>query len=239
MWQGDRANPSIGTQSLRERIQAVLAQMSEEANPIFPRLRSVFFSASLLEMLIERYHRSLCAYVFSLLGEYDAAQDIAQDTWVALYRYIEEQPSSWLEDANIPALLWTVAKHKAINYMKGQRRISSLDSENTTFVFEPHVPPFDYPENTALRGDVCLALYQAVNSLGKSQQEVITLRFFYDYSLEAIASTLKMPLGTVKSHLRRGQLQLRRLLAARGINRNDIGLWDKTQERFPKAILRE
>jgi RNA polymerase sigma factor (sigma-70 family) len=144
-----------------------------------------------------------------------------------------------LEEANVLGLLLVMVKHKAFNYIKAQQRVTSLDSENVTFIFEPHVPPFDYPEHAAIRGDVSLALYQAVNALSKPQRDVIALRYFYGCNLEEIASILQMPLSTVKSHLRRGQRRLRVLLIAYDVSSDDIGFWDKTQESFPKAILRE
>jgi RNA polymerase sigma factor (sigma-70 family) len=239
MWQQDASKTSRDVQLLRERIEVVLNQMQGETKFASPDEESSTLHTPLLEMVIQRYYHPLSAYTFRLLSDYDAAQDIVQDTWIALYRSMQQQPSSWLKNANIPSLLWTVAKRKAINYIKTRQRISSYDSENIPSSFEPHIPPFDYPENTAIRDEVCLALYQAVNALNKPQRTVIALRFFYDYRLEDIASTLQMPLSTVKSHLRRGQQYLRKLLVTSSVVHDDLGLWEKTQETFPKTILRE
>lgn len=52
-------------------------------------------------------------------------------------------------------------------------------------------------------------LHQALSQLSAVQQQMIGLAFFQDMSHNAIASTLDMPLGTVKSHIRRGLQILR------------------------------
>ena len=203
---------------------------------------TVFDQASIeanCEMFIEKYHISLSAYVYHLIGSYEATQDIVQDTWITFYRYLPQLLLPWPVHPNIPAWLWTVARNKTNNYRKVQQRTISLDTEETTFIFEPHVPPFDYPENAAMREDVSLFLYEAVNALGKQERDVIALRFFYDYSLKDIAQVLHIPLNTVRSHLRRGLCHLQRLLLTQGVGRSDIDLWDKTDEDFPKVILRE
>jgi RNA polymerase sigma-70 factor (ECF subfamily) len=237
MWQLGIPNAPMDAEQLCQRIQAVSDQMEMEANLSTFYGKSNSLHASLLEMLIQQYHRSLSAYAFSLLGMDDAAQDVIQDTWMALYLYVQQQSPAWATHANIPAWLWTVVKNKAINYNKVQRRTSSLDSGNTTFVFEPHVPRFDYPENTAIREDVCRVLYQAVKALRKPQRDVIAYRFFYDCSLDEIAQALGVPLNTVKARLSRGKKQLQKLLVARGVECSDLGFW--TLERYPKILLRE
>ena len=47
-------------------------------------------------------------------------------------------------------------------------------------------------------------------------REVVTLRFFGEMSLEEIARQTERPLGTVKTHLRRGLQRLRGTVDARG-----------------------
>jgi RNA polymerase sigma-70 factor (ECF subfamily) len=57
------------------------------------------------------------------------------------------------------------------------------------------------------------AIHAALARLAPVRQQMVALAFFRDLSHQEIAKTLKMPLGTVKSHLRRAVLDLRAALA--------------------------
>ncbi len=58
-----------------------------------------------------------------------------------------------------------------------------------------------------------VAVRRAVVNLEEPYREVVALRFFAERSLDEIAALTGRPLGTVKTHLRRGLLRLRDRLA--------------------------
>jgi RNA polymerase sigma-70 factor (ECF subfamily) len=61
----------------------------------------------------------------------------------------------------------------------------------------------------ALAGERQRAVRNAVAELRDPYREVVALRFFGELSLEEIAAATRRPLNTVKTHLRRGLMQLR------------------------------
>ena len=52
-------------------------------------------------------------------------------------------------------------------------------------------------------------VHQALSTLSDIQRQLIALAFFSDMSHQAIAAAVQLPLGTVKSHIRRGLKTLR------------------------------
>ncbi|HEY1350391.1 MAG TPA: RNA polymerase sigma factor [Ktedonobacteraceae bacterium] len=178
-----------------------------------------------VELLVQQYQHPLSAYASRLLGTDDVAQDIVQDTWVALCLQIQRQSSSWVARANMPAWLHTVVRNKAINYIKMRRRLTRLDAQDAGPALEVHLLCADLPECSAQRADVCQALYQAIRALRKSQREVIVYRFFYGYSLSEIIRTLDIPLNTAKARLARGKKRLQQLLNECGVERTDLDAW--------------
>src|SRR5207247_8000465 len=72
------------------------------------------------------------------------------------------------------------------------------------------------PEHAALTAEDDVAVRRAVATLEEPYREVVALRFFAERSLDEIAALTGRPLGTVKTHLRRGLLRLRERLADEG-----------------------
>jgi RNA polymerase sigma-70 factor (ECF subfamily) len=210
-------------QDVQQRVQTV--------SNLVPACTGDHAAGTAVELLVQQYQRPLSAYASRLLGADEGAQDIVQDTWVALCLQIQRQSSSWVTRANILAWLRTVVKNKAINYIKTRRRFSCLDARDTVHALEVHTLSADLPENSAHRADVCRTLYQAIRALRKSQREVIVYRFFYDYSLPEIIRTLDIPLSTAKARLARGKKRLQQLLNECGVERTDLDAW--TLKRAP------
>jgi RNA polymerase sigma-70 factor (ECF subfamily) len=60
-----------------------------------------------------------------------------------------------------------------------------------------------------MRAERAADLRTAVSGLPEPYREVVVLRFYGELSLDEIARQTDRPLGTVKTHLRRGLLRLR------------------------------
>ena len=73
------------------------------------------------------------------------------------------------------------------------------------------------PALTSLRSERAAGIRSAVSRLDDPYREVIALRFFGELSLDEIAAQTGRPLGTVKTHLRRGLIRLRTALEAGSI----------------------
>ena len=64
---------------------------------------------------------------------------------------------------------------------------------------------------------------QAMQLLSADQQKVLRLSVYEGLSHELISRSTGLPLGTVKTHARRGLIKLRELLSASGFNRGGDG----------------
>lgn len=113
----------------------------------------------------------------------DEAMARAYARWRKVGAY--DNPAGWV---------YRVALNWARNRFRSRRRISDAGV--------PDVGRHD-PE------PVDPALWRAVASLPVAQRDVVVLRFQLDWSLERIASSLEIPVGTVKSRLNRGLERLR------------------------------
>jgi RNA polymerase sigma-70 factor (ECF subfamily) len=72
-------------------------------------------------------------------------------------------------------------------------------------------PPLSPADELALRQSSS-RVRDALAELTPSQREVLELAYYRDLTQPEIAETLALPLGTVKTHARRGLQAMRRLL---------------------------
>jgi RNA polymerase sigma-70 factor (ECF subfamily) len=71
----------------------------------------------------------------------------------------------------------------------------------------------DNPANRIEEGETRRFLHQAIEMLEENYRLLINLRYQNELSYEEIASTLNLPLGTVKTGIFRAKEQLRKSLA--------------------------
>ena len=72
------------------------------------------------------------------------------------------------------------------------------------------------PLDVTMASEQARALHQCLSELDNKQREVVSLAYMRDMSHSELAEQLKLPLGTVKSWIRRGLEQLRGCMAGVG-----------------------
>jgi RNA polymerase sigma-70 factor (ECF subfamily) len=152
------------------------------------------------EMTFAEVLRANQSMVFSLayhfLRERGAAEEVAQDVFLRLYRKIDV-----LEDArHVTFWLRKVTSRRCIDYVR--KRGSQF-----TIALGDTAEPLAAEE----RGDPLLSrrLRQMIATLSEKPRMVMVLRYQEDLTPEEIAEVLEMPVRTVKSHLQRSLAILR------------------------------
>ncbi len=139
------------------------------------------------------------AYGRRMLPSNEDAEDLAQQVFVSAWRQRHQYDPT---RASLLTWLLGIARYKAID------RLRRLERERRPIVDDPRPDVDDEATRTADR----LLVAEALNWLRPEQQHVLELAFYDDLTHQQIAEKLGMPLGTVKSHARRGLQRLRRFL---------------------------
>lgn len=147
--------------------------------------------ADALETLVQRYHRVLLAYLYRLVGEAHTAEDLVQETFVALVR----EAQSYHYPRPFAPWLFAIAHNLARNYRNSAyHRYVQLGRSL------PETPAAESdPSELVDRWTQRDGLREALVLLTFEQREVLSLRFGHEMSVKEVADLLGIPTGTVKS----------------------------------------
>ena len=162
-------------------------------------------------VLVERESAAIVRVCYRVLGDVHEAEDVAQETFVTAYRSL----AGWRGEGPFGAWLARIAVRLAVR-QAGRRKAVAWARPVDAGALDPlaalPASPRVQPEQAALRAERDTATRRALAGLAEPYREVVALRFFGERSLEEIAALTGRPLGTVKTHLRRGLLRLREAL---------------------------
>ncbi len=154
-------------------------------------------------LLVERESAAVIRTCHRVLGDLHEAEDAAQEAFVTAFRSL----AGWRGDGPFGAWLTRIAIRIALRRAGRRRDVTWIDPLDPASGID--LPGGPDPAITTLRAERAAGIRTAVSRLDEPYREVIALRFFGELSLEEIAAQTGRPLGTVKTHLRRGLIRLR------------------------------
>jgi RNA polymerase sigma-70 factor (ECF subfamily) len=166
--------------------------------------------------LVEEYQTHVYNLCYRMLGEPEAAEDAAQETFLRAYRnlhrYDQRRP--------FPTWLLSIGAHYCIDRLR-RRKLSmfSIDAENAdgnSFEIADAASPD--PEGESVQREDRDRLHVLLKELDDTDRAAVIMRYWYDYSEIEIAESLQLTVSAVKSRLHRA----RRALA---------GMWQEEQPR--------
>ncbi|GAC1037414.1 sigma-70 family RNA polymerase sigma factor [Pseudomonas sp. No.117] len=154
----------------------------------------------------ETLYRATSSRLFGVclryLGDRAEAEEVLQEVYTSVWL-----KANTFDPRLSAAITWlaTIARHKAIDRRRAQLRHESLDGLEESPTAESVAEAFEaYRQRRQI--DLCL------ETLGEDQQTYIRVAFFEGYSYAELAARHRIALGTMKSWIRRGLLQLRACL---------------------------
>jgi RNA polymerase sigma-70 factor, ECF subfamily len=170
--------------------------------------------------LVRRYHPTLVKVARYYVASAASAEDVAQDTWIAVIRGVEkfEGRSSfktWLLRICVNrARTSGVKEHRSIPVDPGESgpSVSAHRFDQGGFWSDPPVPFTDAVDSRLDNAALLNAVRVAIDALGEPQQAVVTLRDVEGLSTQEVATLLGLSEANVRVILHRGRAHVREIV---------------------------
>ena len=168
-------------------------------------------SEAALRELYDLTSSRLYGVALRVVNHRDWAEDVLQEAYLNIWRIAGNYRS-----ALSPPLAWmgVIVRSRALDFLR--RRASEradagleLDAAISETVAGESPDPLD----TSQASEQAWALHECLRKLETRQREVLSLAYLRDLSHSELAQQLKLPLGSVKTWIRRGIEQLRGCMA--------------------------
>ena len=162
-----------------------------------------------LAALVTRHHSPLLGYLYRLVGgDRQLAEDLVQETLLHMLRQRTYQAGRPFKP-----WLYAIATNLARDSFRSAAVRTSRQSDDAEQALLHLYDSEPGPEEHALAAEQGSEVRAALAQLREEDRVVVFLRFYQGFSLQEIAETLGIPLGTVKSRLSAGVHRLRARLS--------------------------
>ncbi len=158
------------------------------------------------EALYQEYGRAVYSLAFALLRDTHAAQEIAQEVFLAIWRGARDFDP---QRGSVRAWILSLTHHKGVDAVRRQRVRANWALDEA----DAHAPDISHEVLRKVEGE---QVRHQLSTLSPEHREAIVLAYYGGYTQQEIATRLGIPLGTVKTRIRDGMIRLRSLLAPIG-----------------------
>jgi RNA polymerase sigma-70 factor (ECF subfamily) len=160
-----------------------------------------------LRLLYERTSPKLFGLAMRVVRQREWAEDVLQETFLTIWRAAGDYRKSLS-----PPMAWMglIVRSRSLDLLRrrtaDRAQLTQPFDETMAEAFESDAAS---PMDTADASEQAWALHECLRQLEARQREILSLAYLRDLSHGELAEQLKLPLGTVKTWIRRGLEKLR------------------------------
>ncbi|HLQ75887.1 MAG TPA: sigma-70 family RNA polymerase sigma factor [Terriglobia bacterium] len=163
------------------------------------------------ETVVRRHHQRIYNFAYRFSGKFDDAEDLTQEIFLKVYKTLHTFNS---ELGAFETWMMRLGRNCIIDHyrrMKMERsRTDSLDGEHEQVAETGN--RFANPAEALDHRELSERVHAALVRLSEDLREVLILRDLEGFAYEEIVDIIKVPIGTVKSRINRGRLEMAKIL---------------------------
>ena len=163
------------------------------------------------EEIVREYLKPMYNFVFRLVGDREGAEDIAQETFLKVWRSLNK----FDKNKSFKTWIFTIARNSAIDWLRKKKEIvfSELntlsDARESESFADKIMDTEDLPDEVFYRKELIVELEKALSEVRPDLKEIIILHHMEEMIFQEIAEVVGKPLNTIKSQYRRALHQIR------------------------------
>lgn len=157
-----------------------------------------------VRLCVEEYGSRVWALARRFTRTRADAEDAVQEVFMAIWRSAGRFDPQQGEEATFVTM---IARRRLIDRLRKEQKSTEFHAERPEL--EPGPPPSSSKTEDSAEVQ---AISQLLGAFESPQRDIIVMSVYGGFSHAAIADRLKLPLGTVKTHLRRGLNRVREML---------------------------
>jgi RNA polymerase sigma-70 factor, ECF subfamily len=164
-------------------------------------------------VLVDRYKSMMYSIAYRMLGDQDAANDMAQESFIAAYTGL----GNFQFGSKFSTWLYQILMNKCRDYLRAGKNKVSVDE-----IAELRSDPGDTPEQAAQAHELGDAVQKALDGLPPDYREVIVLKHIEELDYDEISKIVGASVAALKVRAHRGREMLKNILERAGM-KNEQG----------------
>jgi RNA polymerase sigma-70 factor (ECF subfamily) len=157
--------------------------------------------------ILEGHYTLIYSVVRGVAGQRAETDDIVQEVFIKIYRALGD----FRGESRLSTWIYRIARNEALNAMD-RRKPQVIPIEDCVDLPDTG----ESPEASYRRRMSRERLERFMERLDEKERVAIELRYIGEKSYEEIADIMDIPLGTVKTHIYRAKLSLKRMMTGAG-----------------------
>ncbi|MDD3999027.1 MAG: RNA polymerase sigma factor [Candidatus Shapirobacteria bacterium] len=158
-----------------------------------------------MEELVNKYQKSLAAFIRKKIGDEDVVEELTQDILMAAYRALP----TFNKKSSEFSFICGIAKHKITDYYRKKKLKTVLFSVNP--IIEEIAEDALTPERDVLKNELKEEIKKTMTELREDYEKILRLKYIDNWKSSQIASLMKISVKAVESRLIRARRKFQSL----------------------------
>lgn len=161
------------------------------------------------DTLVARHQQKLYNYIYSVVKDRDASDDIFQDTFIKVVNVLRS--GTYREEGKFVQWIMRIAHNLIIDYFRKEQKIKCVRSNDEVNVFDVIGNFEDSIETTIIKKQISRDIRRLIKQLPEEQRRVLIMRHYADMSFKEIAEKTGVSINTALGRMRYALLNMRKM----------------------------
>ncbi len=190
---------------MADLLDLTAAVLTDDTQNLVARVKGGDTAA--FRLIFEHHQRLVLRFLYGMVGEYDLAEELAQETFMRAYKNI----NTLRDETKLATWLCGIAKNVVFNYFRARRsavHTIEINEQTTGIVRGKEISP----DLKVLNSELNQVIQNALKKLDDDKRMVFTLKMLQQMSYEEIAEVTGFSIPKLKTDLHRAKAEMRILI---------------------------